>query len=349
MEPLLISNIPEINEKIPEVYGDKLYITDVPEHEGEQLLLKDISSLDSEDPDQFIMLTETPIEENPLRSEGERIPEEQLMALDRQVNQWAKELGGTFYRIFPPNKAELDHASLSLTELTSNMNLDGQEVNPSTTEGYKQIAVYSNSIQGKPNPEPITYIMLDVQGEPQVWVTEQTDVSKQVRFNLSENAEMTDIFNEWHDKAFESESDQDAGGELSEDSLAAMLENRHADFDSEQALAFVKQMWFPKYTDLELQMGSQTVYLEENLEHTVTIEEKAPGYYYFNQSSGAMTQSFDFFMYGNNFVTLRQAYEPMSYSLIDSKTYENIASENLTDQEAKQFKEAEANIGVAQP
>ena len=345
------------NDTDRELYGGQLYITDLLEYGGEQLLLKDVAGIHSKEANLYMLMTETPIQdENPQESTStsqteteqttENMPEQGLdfTELDRRISEWADKLGGKFYRIDPPNKAELDHWGLSLDELTNYMNLDGEEVNPDLSKDYKQIAVYSNSIQGDSQNNPITYFLLEVNGQAQVWVSEQADTSKRVEFKQSENAEMQQLFQDWLRSNYEEEGPQPFPSE----SMAAKLMQRDTSFDSEQALELAQRLWFPDYSDIDLQMGSNEVTLEENHKVTVTIEEKAPGYYYFHQSSGAMGQSFDYFISGDQIVTLRQAYDPITYSILDYETLQENVSDNLTAQEAEDLKAAEKELGLHQ-
>lgn len=176
-----------------EMFGGHLYLTNLPSQSGIQLMMADYVNNEQGQKKYHWMLTET---DDVAGSHVEDVARD-IYDLDERVLAWTQEVGGKFYRIYPPNKAELDHSGLTFDELMNYMTLDGLAVNPLETPGYTLHAVYSTAIQGVDHEEYITYLMLEFQGQAQVWVSTQSSTDNLVNFHLTENAQMRQLFEDW--------------------------------------------------------------------------------------------------------------------------------------------------------
>lgn len=355
--PQPISDTISFNDTAGEKYNGNIYLTDMEEYGGIQLLLKDSAGFYSKDGEQFMLMTEIPAQTESQESESNEDSEDSLTLepdfadLHKRIDEWSQQMGEEFYHINLEKNMDLDHAGLTLHDLMNHMAFNGNEIHLDSAQGYERFGVYSNSITDDVKEQPITYILVAVNDEPQVWVSEQTDTSRRIEFKLSENAELQQLFSQWYQSNRPEERGSTINSPFEKGSLADMLLFRDDIFTNDKALDFVEKLKFSAYPDIELQIGTNTVTLEENNKSTITIDEKAPGYYYFYQETEDIIESFKFFMYDGEVLLIFPSDQENiygSYNIFDLETLQLVASSPLTEEQADQLSNADKMLGISE-
>ncbi|MBG9987274.1 DUF4767 domain-containing protein [Facklamia sp. DSM 111018] len=176
-------------------YEGMIYLTHIPMFEGQLQLM--IPIYGESQRQNYQMMTQVNEESQP-----QPAPDQgglDIYDLDEKVVAWQETMGQSYYRIYPPNKIDLDHGGLNFNELMGYMTYNGETINPLASENYQLHAVYSTAGQNTDGRfEPITYLMGTYDGTPQVWVSQQTDTSQPINFQLTQNPDLRDLFGQWY-------------------------------------------------------------------------------------------------------------------------------------------------------
>lgn len=178
-----------IKEPVEEYYQGKIYLTDLASMGGIQLLLPNYAgNVEESQKEYYQVLTETSDQDQ---------ADLNIEDLDQAMKEWQANMGQEYSRFYP--QSDQTSANSFSQEVLNNMIFEGQSIDLTKDDTYQLQAIYSTiGTESYNQVGPITYLMVVNDGNPQVWVSEDSQRKDVFDFKLTENAEIRDVFGQWY-------------------------------------------------------------------------------------------------------------------------------------------------------
>ncbi|MGY4105424.1 DUF4767 domain-containing protein [Ignavigranum ruoffiae] len=173
-------------------YQGTIYLTDLASMGGVQMLIPNYAGNVEESQQGYYQVLSEVIPDNSA--------DLNIADLDQAMAVWQENMGQEYIRYYPQDDQAVVNSFSQ--EVLTHMAFEGESIDLNNAEGYRLYAIYSTVGTDSYNQVgPITYVMVDVEGTPQVWVSLDSQRNETFNFKLTENVDIKDVFGQWYYQA----------------------------------------------------------------------------------------------------------------------------------------------------
>ncbi|WP_282920794.1 DUF4767 domain-containing protein [Ignavigranum ruoffiae] len=173
-------------------YQGTIYLTDLASMGGVQMLIPNYAGNVEESQQGYYQVLSEVIPDNSA--------DLNIADLDQAMAVWQENMGQEYIRYYPQDDQAVVNSFSQ--EVLTHMAFEGEPIDLNNAEGYRLHAIYSTIGTDSYNQVgPITYVMVDVEGTPQVWVSQDSQRNETFNFKLTENVDIKDVFGQWYYQA----------------------------------------------------------------------------------------------------------------------------------------------------